>query len=388
MTRRLYYEDVYQKTFQGTVVACQEGKQGYEVILDQSVFYPEGGGQPGDCGTLLIEGTKESVEVFDTHEKNEEILHYTKTAIPIGTVVTGTINWERRFDHMQNHSGEHIVSGLICSRFGCNNVGFHMGKDMTTIDFDGEFSQEEMQEIELAANERIWRNELTQIQSYTEEEVKSVEYRSKKELHGMVRIVTFPDADICACCGTHVTRTGEIGLIKLLSIQKFRSGVRIEMVCGRKAFAYIHKMSLHNSRISVALSAKPLETADAVDRMKESLAKSQYRVVELENASIEATAQKHAGTDGAILFEDGLTADGVRKLAARLIEVNSGRCIVFSGEDGQGYKYACGQEGGDLREFVKAMNKELNGRGGGKPFFAQGSVQATKEDIVSFLARS
>lgn len=383
MTEKLFYKDAYQKTFEATVIECREGKKGYEIILDQTAFYPEGGGQPGDIGYLKTEGQK--VEVTDTHEKDGEILHFCGQPLEKGSKVTGSIDWERRFDLMQNHSGEHIVSGLVHHKFRYNNVGFHMGKDTVTIDFDGEFSVEDMYWFEQEANARIWANEQVDITSYTEEEAETVEYRSKKELHGVVRVVTFPNADVCACCGTHVRYTGEIGLIKLISLQKWKGGVRMEMLSGRKAMEYVANVCRQNQQISVALSAKPLETAEAVEHLKKLQMDQQFHAGALEQKLFQYMAKQYEGSGSVLLFEEGLAADSVRKLTAEIMETCEGRCIVCSGDDESGYKYAMGEKDGDLRALVKEFNSTLNGRGGGKPFFVQGSVAATRKEIEEFF---
>ncbi len=383
MTEKLFYKDVYQKTFEATVTECREGKNGYEIILDRTAFYPEGGGQPGDTGYLQIGDQK--AEITDTHEKDGEILHFCGQPLGVGSKVTGTIDWNRRFGLMQNHSGEHIVSGLVHSKFGYDNVGFHMGKDTVIIDFNGEFTVEDMWEFEKAANERVWANEKVDITSYTEEEAKSVEYRSKKELHEMVRVVTFPNADVCACCGTHVSHTGEIGLIKLISLQKFKGGMRMEMLSGRKAMEYVEEICRQNQQISVALSAKPLETAQAVEHLKKTQMDQQFHMGALEQKLFQNMAKQYEGSGRVLIFEEGLAADSVRKLAAEIMETCEGRCVVCSGDDESGYKYAMGEKDGDLRALVKEFNSTLNGRGGGKPFFAQGSVSATRKEIEEFL---
>ena len=383
MTEKLFYTNAYQKTFEAEVTECREGKKGFEIILNQTVFYPEGGGQPGDTGYLQDGETK--IRVTDTHEKEGEILHFCEQPIKVGSKVQGEIDWERRFDLMQNHSGEHIVSGLIHRKYGYNNVGFHMGKDFITIDFDGEIAAEDLREIERAANERVWANERTGIVFYTEEEAKDVEYRSKKELHGMVRVVTFPNADVCACCGTHVACTGEIGLIKLISLQKFKSGVRIEMLSGRLAMEYVSEICRQNQQNSVTLSAKPLETAAAVENLKKMQMEQQFRAGALEQRLFQNMAGQYAGAGNVLLFEEGLSADSVRRLTAEIMETCQGRCVVCSGDDENGYKYAMGEKDGDLRALVKEFNAAFHGRGGGKPFFVQGSVSGSRKEIEEFL---
>lgn len=378
-TKKLYYEDVYKKEFTAKVLECRQGKKGYEVILDQTAFYPEGGGQPGDTGSLG------EAAVTDVHEKNGELIHCTDRALEPGTEVQGQINWARRFDLMQQHSGEHIVSGLVHEAFGYDNVGFHMGSDVITIDFSGMLDEAQMAEIEAKANQIIWENQKVEIFYPSEEELKELEYRSKKELSGWVRIVRFPGADTCACCGTHVTRTGEIGMVKLLSVVKFREGVRMEMISGRRVLDYLNMVNEQNRQISVKLSAKMDKTAQAVARLQDENFALKGRVHSLEENFIVNEAAKWNDCENPLLFENGMEAGSVQKLADAVLQVCKGRCAVFSRNADGSYKYAMGEKDGDLRQFTKDMNAALNGRGGGKPFFVQGSVQASEKEIRAFF---
>lgn len=378
-TRKLYYEDVYQKEFTAEVLECRETDRGYEVVLDQTAFYPEGGGQPGDTGSLG------EAAVTDVHEKNGELIHCTDRALEPGTEVQGQINWARRFDLMQQHSGEHIVSGLVHEAFGYDNVGFHMGSDVITIDFSGMLDEAQMAEIEAKANQIIWENQEVEIFYPSEEELKELEYRSKKELSGWVRIVRFPGADTCACCGTHVTRTGEIGMVKLLSVVKFREGVRMEMISGRRVLDYLNMVNEQNRQISVKLSAKMDKTAQAVARLQDENFALKGRVHSLEENFIVNEAAKWNDCENPLLFENGMEAGSVQKLADAVLQVCKGRCAVFSRNADGSYKYAMGEKDGDLRQFTKDMNAALNGRGGGKPFFVQGSVQASEKEIRAFF---
>ena len=378
-TKKLYYEDVYKKEFTAKVLECRQGKKGYEVILDQTAFYPEGGGQPGDTGSLG------EAAVTDVHEKNGELIHCTDRALEPGTEVQGQINWARRFDLMQQHSGEHIVSGLVHEAFGYDNVGFHMGSDVITIDFSGMLDDAQMAEIEAKANQIIWENQEVEIFYPSEEELKELEYRSKKELSGWVRIVRFPGADTCACCGTHVTRTGEIGMVKLLSVVKFREGVRMEMISGRRVLDYLNMVNEQNRQISVKLSAKMDKTAQAVARLQDENFALKGRVHSLEENFIVNEAAKWNDCENPLLFENGMEAGSVQKLADAVLQVCKGRCAVFSRNADGSYKYAMGEKDGELRQFTKDMNAALNGRGGGKPFFVQGSVQASEKEIRAFF---
>lgn len=378
-TRRLYYEDVYKKEFTATVLDCRPLKKGYAVLLDQSAFYPEGGGQPCDRGTL------NNWKVTEVHEKAGELLHYVDEAIPVGTEVRGVLDWENRFDLMQQHSGEHMVSGLVHEAYGYDNVGFHMGSDVITIDFNGMLTEPELQEIERRTNRKIWENKEVEIFYPSAQELEKLDYRSKKELEGQVRIVRFPGTDTCACCGTHVTRTGEIGMVKLLSVVKFREGVRVEMISGQRVLDYLDMVNGQNHSISVRLSAKADKTAAAVERLYEENFALKGRVHTLEEAAFAAEADRQNGRGDVLLFQKGLEADSVRKLADAVMQTCGGRCAVFSENPDGSYKYAIGEKDGDLRQLTKDMNTALCGRGGGKPFFVQGSVQADEQKIREFF---
>ena len=375
-----YEENPYLTQFSAQVQSCVQGKKGWDVILDQTAFYPEGGGQPYDLGILG------GVKVLEVHEREGHVVHTCEKPLEVGSRVAGTIDWDRRFDLMQHHSGEHIVSGIAHAKWGCDNVGFHMGADVITIDLNVLLDEVQLRELEWEANRYIWEDHPISITFPTPEELAALEYRSKKELSGRVRIVSFPGADTCACCGTHVATSGQVGFVKLLSVQKFREGVRIELVCGGRALRYVNNVMDQNHQVSNLLSAKVFETGTAVQRLLEENAALKSRILTMEDQRFAALAKEYAGAGDVLLFEEGLSPDGLRRLCDGVLHSCGGRCAVFSGTDGQGYKYAVGQAGGDLRSFVKEMNRTLNGRGGGKPEFVQGSVQAGRDEINAFFA--
>ena len=376
---KLYEIDPFLTRFSAVVESCVQGKKGWDVILDQTAFYPEGGGQPYDLGTLG------GAKVLEVHEREERVVHTCDTPLEVGATVDGQIDWERRFDLMQHHSGEHIVSGIAHSKWGCDNVGFHMGADVITIDLNTLIDEAQLQELEQDVNRYIWEDHPIQIDFPSPEELEVLPYRSKKALTGRVRIVSFPGADMCACCGTHVATSGQVGLVKLLSVQKFRDGVRIELVCGKRAMAYLSRTLEQNRMISNLLSAKPMETAAAVQRLMEESNQLKSRILTMEDAQFSALAQQYANRGNVVLFQDGLNPDGLRRLCDKILQGCGGRCACFSGDDQIGYKYAIGEKDGDLRAFIKELNQALNGRGGGKPGFAQGSVSAGRAAIEEFL---
>ena len=378
MTEKLYYNDSFMTEFTAAVLSCEQGKEGWQVVLDRTAFYPEGGGQPADHG--MLGGAK----VTDVREKEGVILHTCDKALTVGETVTGTIDWDRRFDHMQQHSGEHMVSGIICARYGCDNVGFHLGKDIVTIDFNHDISPEDLPSIESLANAFIWSDTPINIRFLEGDALRQAEYRSKKFIPGLVRLVAFPGADCCACCGTHVLRAGQVGLVKLLSCQKFREGVRMELLCGKRAFDYLSGTWEQNLAVSRALSAKPLQTHAAVERLKGELESVKLRAATLETADFARKGAEYAGKGDVVLFEGDMSSDSVRRLCDAVLDTCGGRCAVFAGED-DNFKYAVGIRDGDIRPLVKELNGALNGRGGGKPNFAQGSVAAKEADIQAFF---
>ena len=380
-TEKLYYQDPFMGEFTATVLACEAGKTGFQVVLDRTAFYPEGGGQPADHGTLG------GSNVTDVHEKDGVIFHTCDQAVEIGETVTGRIDWARRFDHMQQHSGEHIISGILCRDYRCDNVGFHMGADTVTIDYNADISWEQALDAQRKANEVIWADQATEIAYPSPQELATLDYRSKKELTGKVRIVTFPEADCCACCGTHVLRAGQVGIIKVLSCQKFREGVRLEILCGKRALDYLCRTYDQARAIGQQLSVKPQDTLAAVERLEAELSAAKVRMAQLEEAVFESMARDNEGRGDVVLFQPPMKGDSVRKLADAVAKRCGGLAAVFAGEDGQ-YAYALVRaDGADIAPLVKDLNKTLNGRGGGRGGFAQGSVQTDRAAIEVFFSK-
>ena len=378
-TEKLYYQDPYQTTFTARVLTCEPSKGGCLVTLDRTAFYPEGGGQPADHGVLG------GVTVTDVHEKDGVIFHTCSGPVEIGAAVEGSIDWTRRFDHMQQHSGEHSLSGLLCSLYDCSNVGFHLGADTVTIDYDRELTWEQVLEAERQANEAIWRDTPAEITFPAPDALAQLDYRSKKELTGQVRIVSFPGADCCACCGTHVRRAGEVGLIKVLSCQKFREGVRLEILCGQRAYRYLSRIYEQDHAVARLLSVKPQDAFAAVERQNAELTAAKLRMTELEDRLFALRAQSLAGRGDVLLLEPPMRPDGARKLADTTARAAGGLAAVFAGER-DSYVYALVHAGGaDISPLVKRLNSALSGRGGGRNGFAQGSVQADRSAILDFF---
>ena len=375
-TNKLFYDDTRLVEFSAVVIDCFEGRQGFEVELDRTAFYPEGGGQAADRGTL------NGIGVLHVHEDGDRVLHRMEKPLPIGETVAGVVDYGHRFDLMQQHTGEHIVSGIIHERYGWHNVGFHMGWDSITIDFDGMIPAGDLPEIERLANEAVYRNIPLHIRTPGPEELPGIFYRTKRALPWPVRIVQVPGYDSCACCGLHVERTGEIGLIKLFSMVKFRSGVRIEMLCGQRAFDFLSRNYEQNRLVSAAFSAKLLETGSAAQKVNELLESQKRRIAELETVVFRSVADRCAGKGDTLLLREGLDSVGVRRLADLVAERCGGTAAVFSETADGGLAYCLIRRGGDLRSFNKEMNQALNGRGGGKPECQMGTVRCGREAVL------
>lgn len=379
-TEKLYDRDPFLSRFTAQVLTCQPKGECFQVVLDRTAFYPEGGGQPADWGTL------NGVAVTDIHERDGVVFHTCSHPLEPGRAVEGVIDWERRFDHMQQHSGEHICSGMICRRYHCDNVGFHMGAEIVTIDFNAEIPWEGLLEIEAQANRYLSENHPIQIQVCRGPELEALDYRSKKALEGDVRIVTFPGADCCACCGTHVYSSAQVGLVKFLSVQKFREGVRIELLCGKRALDYFSAVYEQARTVGQQLSVKPREIVPAVERLAQELAAVKARSAELESGYFAALAGEYAGQGDVLMLQPPMPPDSVRRLADAVSKTCGGLAAVFAGGEGQ-YHYALVHPGEDITPLVKSMNQALHGRGGGRNGFAQGSAQTHLEEINAFFGK-
>lgn len=380
-TELLFRKNPYMSEFTASVVSCVREKGGYLIELDRTCFYPEGGGQPADNGSVG------EARITDVHEKDGRVLHLADIPLEIGCEVKCKIDWLRRFSHMQHHSAEHIVSGLVHARHKLDNVGFHMGSAMVTIDFNGELTREDIEKIQREAN-RVVFADLAVEESYPgEKELAALDYRSKKAISGEVRIITVANADCCACCGTHVARTGEIGLIKLLSPQRYKGGVRIGLLCGESALEDYCKKEEEVTAVSQLLSAKPYEISQAVKRLFDEAEKLKAELHEARSSAFMQRLEGVAPSDKpGCLFEGELSVNELRRFALLLAEKRRGMAAVFSGKDDGGYRYALCCDNGDCREFSRAMHAALGGKGGGNAQAAQGFVPSAKSEIEDFFA--
>ena len=398
-TVRLYYEDSEMKEFTGRVVSCEPAGDIWHIVLDRTAFFAEGGGQAGDVGELIWgagctdrEAADEftasngcrTARVLDTHEKGGIIIHYTDAPIEAGSTVTGKLNWDVRFDRMQQHSAEHIISGLICQKFGYSNVGFHVGDDRTTLDFNGPVSAADLSNIELRANNIIYKRMPIKTFFPTKEEEKSLNYRSKIEIEGQVRIVQIDGVDICACCAPHVKDTGEIGIIKIIDAVNYKGGTRVSIVCGLRALRdYADRLSAVRE-ISEMLSAPQAGVSQAVAELKSLSESRKSDIISWQDKYVSLLPMCEAG-EVLLRFEEKLDMDAARKYVNAGAAAGAIVAAIFVGNDETGYHYCICSESIDIIAFTKTMNGALCGKGGGKPPMTQGSVGAGKEAIKNYF---
>ena len=378
MTIRLYDQDSMLLDFTATVTACYEKKGQYIITLNQTAFFPEGGGQGADHGMLG------GVHVTDCHEHGGEVEHTTDGPLEVGAEIEGHVDAARRLDMMQQHSGEHIFSGLVCQLFGYDNVGFHIGSEAVTMDFNGPLTEADVRRVEQLANEIVWKNVPVETLLPDKEELDAMHYRSKKALEGTVRIVRIPGADICACCGTHVKQTGSVGQIKVMGWQKYKSGVRVSILCGRRALAEENTLLEQAKAASVALSCKQNELGSAVERLMAERDQLRFKSEQLGLQIFEMMAAQESANEVRVVVCDAIPASAVRKAAGKLcVGAQMGLVLVPREE---GYSFALSSETVDVRPATKALCAAFGGKGGGPKDMTQGVLQGgTPEEIRAVL---
>ncbi len=379
MTEKLYDIDSHLYTFSATVLSCHPHENGYAIILDKTAFFPEGGGQLPDTGTIG-EAFVSDVQIGDS------IVHYTDKPLETGREYPCAIEYEKRFRRMQNHSGEHIVSGIVHSLFGYDNVGFHMGSEDVTVDYNGTLNAEQIAEVERRCNEAVAANVRINADYPAPSELANIPYRSKLDLSENVRIVTVEGYDICACCAPHVSRTGEIGMIKLLDFEKNKGGTRIHMLCGFDALDDYNSRYRMIADAARSLSIKQNDLGNAVLRMEKEISELKFKMYALRRALIEYKTAELEETDGNIcFFEDELNKNDMRNVMNRGMEKCSGICAVFCGSDSAGYTFVAGSKTLDMTKTAAELRESFGAKGGGNGEMIQGSVNATEEQLREFF---
>lgn len=379
-TKKLYDIDAYATSFEARVVSCEKTENGYAVMLDQTLFFPEEGGQTPDKGTL------NGIDVLDVQIKGDEITHFLGEPLEVGVTVTGEIGWKHRFYNMQQHSGEHIFSGMAYKKYGYRNVGFHLSNQIVTMDFDHPFTEEQLQEMEWAVNEAIVANVEIVTGYPSKEELSQMDYRSKINFDEGVRIVEIKGYDVCACCAPHVHRTGEIGIFKIQSAQNYKGGMRISFLCGFRALEEYRNKSQVIAELTGILTTNQEQLAENVSKLKNQTQSLKSQLVNAKQTIMESKiAEISCAEKNVLLFETDLDTPVMRNVVNKLVEKHEGICGVFVGTDTDGYNYIIGSKTVDCREVATHLKEAFGARGGGSAQMVQGSVVAKAEDIQTLI---
>lgn len=379
-TVKLFYKDADIKEFDAEILSCEPFQEGYKAVLDRTAFFPEGGGQYGDTGWI------DGVQVTDTREKEGVVYHYIKEPLKIGGRVHGRIDWDVRFERMQQHSAEHIVSGIIHKRFGYDNVGFHLGADYCTMDFNGPITREQLIEIETEANRVVFADIPVCVRYPDKDELAQMEYRSKIQIDGQVRIIEIPGVDVCACCAPHVSSTGRIGLIKLVDMANYKGGERINMLSGIRALKDYQRKQKDMRQIGSILCEKEENLKETVEHLKLERARLKGEIIGLRRRILKHKANRtDVSAEIVIVFDRELSGDEMREYMNLLLERGAGICAVFAGTDGEGYRYVIGSKARDVRPLNLMLKENFHARGGGKPEMVQGSLAGTEAEIRALL---
>lgn len=386
-TIRLFDQDSHLFRFTAEVLSCEPQGDGYAVILDQTAFFPEGGGQGADPGWLG------GLPVTDVQITPEGVIRHTLPApLPAGETVVGQLDAVIRSERMQCHTAEHMISGVIHRRYGYNNVGFHLGDEDVTLDFDGVLPRSELDEIEDEVNRQV--SACLPVRAYypVPDELAGMTYRAKLALTENVRIVEIGSGegsvDRCACCAPHVANTGEVGVVKMLDFLRYKGGIRIHMLAGARALRDYRRRYTAVAEIAAALSVKQEDAAEAFrhsqamgEELRREIGALRRQVQDLKVASLPETP------GNLCLFEEDQDAQGLRQLLNRAVGKCGGLCGVFSGSDECGYSYVIGRRDPtlDLRKMTDTIHTGLNARGGGSAEMLQGRAQATRREIETFF---
>ena len=379
MTYKIYDEDAYIREFTAKVISCDKIKDNFAAVLDRTAFFPEEGGQSCDIGTI------NDKKVLFVEIKDDVIIHYLSEKIEAGSEVVGKIDWNKRFRNMQNHTAEHIVSGLVHTYFGYENVGFHLGDIEVTADYDHVLNREELDKIELLANEAVYKNVSIKTWYPSEEEQKNIKYRSKKDFYEKLRLVAIDGYDVCACCAPHVATSGEIGIIRLVSAENLRGGSRVRILCSFDALSDYSLKSRQSLKISNMLCAKQNELDIAVGNLKEENESLKAKISEINKKLAEVISGNVQFTDGNVVLLENSLDIGYFKDIINSCKNKCNVICVLKGDDDTGYRYVIGSEKISLKQHVSLINSTLNGRGGGSDEMLQGTFASSKARIVQFF---
>lgn len=375
----LFYHDNKLFEFDSVVVDCAEFDDCFGVILENTGFFPEAGGQYADHGEL------NGIEVSDVQLTEKGIVHFVKKEIPKGSAVHGKLDKEERLKKERNHTAEHIISAIVFKLFGYDNVGFHMGENAMDVDFNGAFTPDDLGRIEVLANKAVRDN--LEVKTYfpTKEELEQISYRSKLELESP-RIVEIVGLDLCACCAPHVSSTGEIGFIKIIDSCKNRGNTRLTLLAADDAVEYVLNVTRDASKSAAILSSKPYSVSTALEKKMKGIDDLTKENGDLKRKLAEVVSDNLKETDGyLVVFTESYVSKEVLNKGIKLAK--KGVCVFSESVNGEGFSYSLASETEDMRVLGAKLNKEFNGKGGGKPEAVMGRITAGKKQIEEFFEK-
>ena len=369
MTEKIYEKNAYCSEFTGKVISCISNGDFYEVVLDKTAFFPEGGGQGADKGTLNGE------EVCDVQEKGKEIVHFLRNPVSENTRVSGVLDWDVRFARMQSHTGEHIISGIVHSMFGYDNIGFHMSDSLMTVDFSGPLSAEDIAKVEEESNRAIYKNASVSVVYPDKEEADKMDFRSKIDIDNGLRVVNIDGIDSCACCAPHVNATGEVGIIKVIDFYHNKKGTRIELLAGISAVRDYAFLNSVNKGLMKMFSAKRDAVLDGAEKLNDSVQSLQNENKRLSKEVATASLKPVEAPSGVYAFLENASYDDLRFCANNLTENNKNSVLLSKSGENE-YLYVVASSENRAREIATRLNSAFNGKGGGKDNYCQGKLTA------------
>lgn len=417
MYEKLYDENAYAVEFISDVVSAYvtawNEEDVLEFVLEKTSFFPEQGGQTSDTGMFYDTDSENEFEVFHAYIKDDTVYHLARlvkkpvetkkrkkteeeeevtdlNSVKLPKRIIGRINWDERFDKMQQHSGEHLVSGTVHRLFGYDNVGFSLSSDNVTLDFNGKFKDEDILEIEKTVNRAVFENFKVKVYYPDADELRKIQYRSKKELIGRIRIVEFPGYDICACCAPHVASTGEIGIIKIVSAEHFKGGTRMSIKCGYRALKDYTGLLESAKGISRLLSVTKEDVAPAVEKLSKDLRDTKFELAGYKAKVLDAAFESAVNSadkdhNNPIMFTTGLDAAIIRKSINNVLDKTNGYCGVFFSGEKEGYSFIIGSNVKDCTVLAAGLREKYGAKGGGNKSMIQGNVIASEDELKEFL---
>lgn len=388
---KLYEKDSYLRENTTTVTYCRQVDNGYIIHLDETVFFPEEGGQYADSGFITLPDGS-TAHILDARVNGDEIDYIVDTELDVGISCRCTLDWDLRFMRMQQHSGEHILSGLLYRMYGFNNVGFHLSDvDYVTLDTSGVLTATQISELEMLANEIVYSN-VPIFDSYPDKDLlDNIQYRSKKAIDGQVRLITIGNSenivDICACCAPHVNTTAQIGIIKIFNYINYKGGMRIQFLCGKRAFAELCGEHEIIKNVALGFSTASSNIEKCISDLKAELVETKTKLSRIIENDLISQINNMKPDDIPCIFLDDVHGQYMKAAYNTLTIKYPDKYVgVFLGDDVKGYRYHIGNPKLDSL-LIKEQLTQISAKGGGNSDMLQGKALSDANTIADFFLR-